>query len=90
MLINQFIRQLLQSIVVVSLSSLFTVITTFIVNTSPKTANPSKNQLIRSVLPQSRTNDLSKVMQVGKPSFQRQYYMKDEQLEVVCYEKDLV
>ena len=30
-----------------------------------------------------------KVMQVGKPSFQRQYYMKDEQLEVVCYEKDL-
>jgi len=30
-----------------------------------------------------------KVMQVGRPSFQRQYYMKDEQLEVVCYEKDL-
>ena len=28
-------------------------------------------------------------MHVGKPSFQRQYYMNNEQLEVVCYEKDL-
>jgi len=30
-----------------------------------------------------------KVMHIGKPSFQRQYYMNTQQLEVVCYEKDL-
>jgi len=30
-----------------------------------------------------------KVMLVGKPSFQRQYFMNNQQLEVVCNEKDL-
>jgi len=30
-----------------------------------------------------------KVMHVGKPLFQRQYYMNNEQLAVVCHEKDL-
>jgi len=56
LLINQWIRQLLQSIVVVILSPLFTVITTLVVNTSPLTANSSKNRLIRSVLPQFQNN----------------------------------
>jgi len=52
LLINQSTRQLLQRIVVVKLSSLFAVDTTYIVNTSPGTANPSYNRLIHSVLPQ--------------------------------------
>ena len=30
-----------------------------------------------------------KVMHVGKPSFQRQYFMNNQQLEVVCNEKGL-
>jgi len=30
-----------------------------------------------------------KVMHVGRLSFQRQYYMNNQQLEVVCHEKDL-
>jgi len=55
LLINQFVRQLLQSVVVVKLSSLFAAITAYIVHTSPAKANASKNRLIRSVLQQFRT-----------------------------------
>ena len=33
--------------------------------------------------------DKCKVMHIGKLSFQRQYFMNNQQLEVVCNEKDL-
>jgi len=55
LLINQFVHQLHQEVVVVKLLSLFAAITAYIVHTSPVKANPSKNRLIRSVLPQFRT-----------------------------------
>ena len=59
LLINQFVCQLLRSIVV-TLSLLFAADTAYIVNTSPETANSSQNRLSRSVLPQSRTLSLLK------------------------------